>query len=92
MNFNEKLKSLIELFKAWLSKPEDNVQVEQWLDAATAIAYSFEFTDNEQPYIDRIIEMYKEQFILQNNKRKREVSTDTPTKDVLDELINRKQI
>jgi hypothetical protein len=92
MNFNEKLKSLIELFKAWLSKPEDNIQVEQWFDAATAIAYSFEFTDNEQPYIDRIIEMYKEQFILQNNKRKREVSTDTPTKEILDELINRKQI
>lgn len=92
MNFKEKLKSLIELFKAWLSEPVDNVQIEQWITAATAIAYSFEFTDNELRYIDRIMEMYKEQFILQNNKRKREVSTDTATKEVLDELINRKQI
>jgi putative phage-type endonuclease len=92
MNFKEKLKSLIELFKAWLSEPVDNVQIERWITAATAIAYSFEFTDNEERYIDRIMEMYKEQFILQNNKRKREVSTDTASKEVLDELINRKQI
>lgn len=92
MNFKEKLKSLIELFKAWLSEPVDNVQIEQWLTAAAAIAYSFEFTDNELRYIDRIMEMYKEQFILQNNKRKREVPVNTVSKEVLDELINRKQI
>ena len=92
MTFQDKLKSLIELFKAWLSEPDDNVQVEQWIEAADNLAYSFEFTDNEQEYVDRIIEMYKEQYILQIAQKKLQVSTDIPSKEVLDELINRKQI
>ena len=30
MNFQDKLKALIELFEKWLSEPDDNVQIEQW--------------------------------------------------------------
>jgi hypothetical protein len=92
MIFQEKLKSLIELFKAWLSEPDDNVQVEQWLSAADKLAYSFEFTDNEQVYVDRIIEMYKEQYITQIAQNKLQVSPLLPSKEFLDELVNRKQI
>jgi len=92
MIFQEKLKSLIELFKAWLSEPDDNVQIEQWLDAADKLAYSFEFTDNEQEYVDRIIEIYKEQYITQIAQNKLQVSPLLPSKEFLDELVNRKQI
>ena len=92
MIFQEKLKSLIELFIAWLSEPDDNVQVEQWLSAADNLAYSFEFTDNEQEYVDRIIEIYKEQYTLQIAQKKLQVSKDIPSKEFLDELVNRKQI
>ena len=71
MNFQDKLKALIELFEKWLSEPEDNVQIEQWLDAAESLAYSFEFTDVEQTYVDRIIEMYEEQFLASNYSEKK---------------------
>ncbi len=47
MNFQDKLKALIELFEKWLSEPEDNVQLEQWIDAADSLAHSFEFSDIE---------------------------------------------
>jgi hypothetical protein len=91
MLFQDKLKALIELFEKWLSEPEDNVQLEQWVDAAENLAYSFEFTNIEQPYVDRIIEMYEDQFTLQIAQKKLQVS-DIPPKVVLDELLNRKQI
>jgi putative phage-type endonuclease len=92
MNFQDKLKALIELFEKWLSEPEDNVQLEQWIDAADSLAHSFEFSDIEQSYVDRIIEMYEEQFIVQIAQKKLQVSKDIPPIEVLDELLNRKQI
>jgi putative phage-type endonuclease len=92
MIFQEKLKSLIELFIAWLSEPDDNVQVEQWMENADNLAYSFEFTDSEQQYVERIIEMYKEQYITQIAQKKLYVSPLLPSKEFLDELVNRKQI
>lgn len=90
MPFQDKLKDLINLIENWLSEPQDSVQLEQWVDAADTISHSFEFSDLEQSYVDRIIEMYEEQFKLQISQR---VSvTDIPTKEFLYELINRKQI
>jgi hypothetical protein len=91
MNFQEKLKALIELFGKWLSEPEDNVQVEQWVISAESLAYSFEFTDLEQQYVDQIIQMYKEQYILQVSQKQLQISN-SPSKEILDELLNRKQI
>jgi len=90
MSFQAKLKDLIGLFENWLSDPEDSVQLEQWVSAAETLAYSFEFSDTEQSYIDRIIEMYEEQFKAQISQKSR--NTDIPTKEFLDELIGRKQI
>lgn len=91
MTFQDKLKALIELFEKWLSEPNDNVQLEQWIDAAENIAHSFEFTDIEQPYVDRVIEMYKDQYTLQIAHKNLQAS-DVPSKEVLNELLGRTQI
>jgi hypothetical protein len=92
MLFQDKLKALIELFENWLSEPEDNVQVEQWVNSAYSLAYPYEFSDVEQQYVDRIIEMYEEQFQLKISQKQLLLSKDIPTIEVLDELLNRKQI
>jgi len=91
MQFQDKLKDLIDLFKNWLSDPQDSVQLEQWLEAADTLAHSFEFSDREQLYIDRIIEMYEEQFKTQIAKKALDTAIDIPSKEFLDELIGRKQ-
>jgi hypothetical protein len=92
MLFQDKLKALIELFEKWLSEPEDNVQLEQWIDAAESLSYSFEFSDSEQLYINRMIEMYEEQFELKIAQKTLLISKDIPSIEILDELLNRKQI
>jgi hypothetical protein len=91
MIFQDKLKDLIELFEKWLSEPEDNVQLEQWVNVAESFAYSFEFTEVEQQYVDKIIKMYEDQYILKISEKKL-IASDIPLKEVLDELLNRKQI
>lgn len=92
MIFQNKLKALIELFEKWLSEPDDNVQLEQWIDAANSLSYSFEFSDVEQSYVDRLIKMYEEQFKLKIVQKMIQPSKDIPSKEILDELLNRKQI
>jgi len=62
MTFHDKLKDLIVLFENLLSNPQDEVQLEQWKDAAEFIAYGLDFTDAEQERVDMIIDMYEEQF------------------------------
>jgi putative phage-type endonuclease len=91
MHFRDKIVDLIGLFEKWLPDPQDNVQLEQWLEAAETIAYSFEFTDIEQVYIDRIIDMYEEQ-IKEKIKISQSVISDIPSREFLDALTNRKQI
>lgn len=91
MQFQEKLKALIELFEKWLLEPEDNVQLEQWIQTADTLADSYEFTDNEQPYVDRIIEMYEEQYKILIAQKKI-LSNDIPSRETLDNLLNREQI
>jgi hypothetical protein len=92
MLFKEKLEVLIGLFENWLSEPCDNVQLEQWLDTAETLAHSFEFTDIEQLYVDRIIDMYEEQHKAIIDKKSKLYTTDIPSKEQLDELLNRKQV
>lgn len=60
--YQKKLTDLISLLEKWLSDPADATQLEQWVEAADALAYSFEFTEREQIYVDRMLEMYAEQF------------------------------
>jgi hypothetical protein len=93
MQFQEKLKALTDLFKNWLSEPQDAVQVKQWVQDADMLAYSYEFTEKELAYVDRIIEMYEEQFTEQIAKKAAAtIQTDIPSKEVLDTLLNRKQV
>jgi putative phage-type endonuclease len=92
MLFQNKLKDLVNLFEKWLPDPQDNAQLEQWIDAAETLAYSFEFTDTEQSYIDRIIEQYEEQFKALISQNQLANNSNVPTKEIMDELLNRKQI
>jgi 3-dehydroquinate dehydratase len=62
MTFTEKIKDLINLIDNWLLDPKDNTQLIQWKYSAEYLAYTFEFNDTEQIYIDKIISMYEEQF------------------------------
>jgi len=89
MSFSEKLKKLINLIEVWLSYPEDNTQLEKWIESVDLLSHSFEFTDKEQEYVDKIIEMYEEQIKTQI---KTKTETDIPSIDYLNELLDRKQI
>jgi len=85
MTFYNKLKDLIDLIHVWLVDPEDNTQLEQWVESANDMAYFFEFSDNEQVYIDKIIGMYKEQLKMKIGNHQTQTTN-------LDELMSRKQI
>lgn len=96
MVYHKKLTELIALFEKWLSDPEDRTQIQQWTEVADALAYSFEFTDQEQVYVDRIIEMYAEQFTRHLAHAHAHASpqsqpSDTPLRAYLEELLQRKQ-
>ena len=87
MTFSEKVQALINLIENWLSEPKDNVQLQQWVESANELAYSYEFTDLEQIYIDKIIDMYEEQLQL-----KMKTESDIPSIEYLNELLDRKQV
>ena len=91
MEFIDKLKELITLLDNWLSIPKDNVQLEQWLEAADILVYSFEFTDIEEKYVNIIIDMYEEQFQTKINMIEN-IENDIPSKEFLDGLLSRKQV
>ena len=103
MTFSKKLKDMINLIENWLSYPEDNTQLEEWIESANTLAYSFEFSDKEQSYVDKIIEMYEEQIKLQLQtqlqtplqtslqKLETPLQTNIPSINYLNELLDRKQ-
>jgi len=92
MTYHTKLTELIALFEKWLPDPEDLTQLQQWTEAASALAYSFEFTDQEQIYVDRIMEMYAEQFTRYIELSHRPSQPlDEPLQAYLEELLQRKQ-
>jgi len=84
--FHDKIQALINLIENWLSKPEDNVQLEQWVESANELAYSYEFSEIEQIYVDKMIDMYEEQLRMEIKK---EIQ---PSMDYLHELLERKQV
>jgi putative phage-type endonuclease len=97
MEFKNKLKDLITLFDIWLSVPEDTTQCEHWVESAEELSHSFEFTEIEQEYVDRIIEMYDEQFKYRLSQKTLNPAaitsgTDVPSQEFLDALIVRKQV
>ena len=86
MTFIEKVKALINLIENWLLEPEDNVQLEQWVESANELAYAYEFSDVEQAHVDRMIDMYEEQFKMKT------INPDIPSMEYLDEIMSRKQV
>lgn len=94
MMFSEKLHALINLIENWLLDPKDNTQLEQWVESAHELAYSFEFSNSEQIYINKMIDMYEEQMKLQLLNNVSDISQiDTiPQIEYLNELLERKQV
>jgi hypothetical protein len=90
MNFKEKLQVLIGLIENWLSDPEDDVQYKQWHENVKGIIYTLDCSELEELYLDKIVEMYDEQ-IKRGIKRTHSMIL-TPSKEILDALLNRKQI
>lgn len=90
MRFHEKIKELISLLEKWLPDPQDNSQIQQWMQSADAIAYSFEFTEEQQPYVDRMLEMFQEQWKLKVLRHNTQPMEDD-TFEHLEELLQRKQ-
>jgi hypothetical protein len=91
MHFQEKVKALTDLLENWLPEPQDATQVKQWGQDADLLAHTYEFTEKEQACVDRIIEMYEEQFV-EKIALKAAAPSDIPSKEQLDALLNRKQI
>ena len=90
MRFQDKVKDVIGLFDNWLSDPQDEVQLEQWREAAETVVYSFEFDDREQECMDWIIDRYEEQH--QKKIEWHRTHTLSVTSSSLDELLHRKQL
>ena len=57
-----KITEWLALVENWLSPPEDSVQLQQWLITADELAYSYEFTDAEEVYVEKILDAYEAQF------------------------------
>ena len=93
MTFLEKVKELLTLFENWLSEPEDRTQIQQWVESANALAYSFEFAEEEQVHVDRIIAMFEEQCNMKckNRAHMPPIEEDRPSMEYIEELIQRKQ-
>ena len=91
MKFQDKVKDVIGLFDNWLSDPQDEVQLEQWREAAETIVYSFEFDKREQECMDWIIDRYEEQH-QKKMEWHRTHTLSVISSSSLDELLHRKQL
>jgi putative phage-type endonuclease len=78
----------ITLLDQWLSDPEDEVQLKEWSSNAEELAYPYEFSKKEQPYIDHIIELS----IIQLRRRIHNAPPpSTVSQETIDALLSRKQ-
>ena len=87
----KKVTEWLTLLENWLSPPDDQIQLQQWLDSANELAYSYEFTEEEELVIEQILDCYQIQFEQRLKQRQIDRSTDIPTKEQLDDLVTRKQ-
>jgi len=88
----EQLQTWITLVNNWLSDPQDSVQLQQWVDDAKFLAYTYEFTEELQDAADLILEKMEEQWKKKMEYQMKRKTPDTPSIDQLHELLNRKQI
>jgi hypothetical protein len=83
-----RIQDFVQVIEAWLPFPNDTVQLEEWNKTADYIAYTYEFSEYEQIYVDTLLDMYEEQFQEMFLHK-------TPIilpKEYLDELLGRTQI
>ncbi len=92
MTFHDKFKDLIGKFENWLSTPQDEAQVEQWAEEAEMVAHWDTFTDAQQELVNKLIDMYLEQFKKKIEWHRNHCSTSTVPIAYLDELLGRKQL
>lgn len=85
--FKERLMDWITLLDQWLSDPEDEVQLKEWSSNAEELAYPYEFSKKEQPYIDQIIELS----ITQLRRHIHDTIPSTVSQETIDALLSRKQ-
>ena len=88
--FKEKIQILIDSIENWLSEPEDNVQLIQWQDDVNIIINYLEFSEIEESYLERIIEMYETLIKTRMKRKYNEIIV--PNNDKLNEILERKQI
>lgn len=81
----------LTLVEHWLSPPEDHVQLEQWLESADELAYSYEFSDTDERLVEEILRCYEIQFRRRLELGLRPTGNSGPTTEQLEELITRKQ-
>lgn len=91
MTLKEKLRNAITLLDQWLADPEDDVQLEQWLTSAETIFDFFDWADQEERYIDLILDKYEDQWKKAIAYRRNQGQCSRPTKETLDALLNQKQ-
>lgn len=94
MTFLEKIGDLIHLWDNWIPEPNDNVQLDDWCDAAETLMDSFYFTEAEQPYVDRLLDRYEEQMrqLVEYKRTTHSVVPSTVSREELDALLGRKQL
>ena len=86
-----KVTEWLTLLENWLSPPEDHVQLQQWLESADELGYSYEFNDVEEEYVDHIVTCYETQFRRRLDRVSCAISASDSIQEQLDELVNRKQ-
>lgn len=88
--FQQKLTEFLQVLDQWLSDPEDSVQQEEWMCSAEWIAYTYEFSEVEQDYVDGLLDMFREQHEAQRAQRS-QIPASLPSHAQLDEILGRKQ-
>jgi len=88
--FQEKLTEFLQVLDQWLSDPEDSVQQEEWMASAEWIAYTYEFSELEQDYVDHLLDMFREQHEARLSQRSQPATL--PSHAQLDEILGRKQL
>jgi hypothetical protein len=88
-SFQQRLTEFLQVLDQWLSDPEDSVQQKEWMASAEWIAYTYEFSEVEQDYVDFLLDMFREQHEAHLAQRSH---TTLPSHAQLDELLGRKQL
>jgi hypothetical protein len=90
MSFLANVQVWITLLQNWLSDPEDEVQLELWLETAEKLADAYDFSPKEERYIDLILDKYEDQW---KKKMEYQMKRKAPcNKQELDTLLAQKQV